>query len=95
MFNGKVVTWKATPDGIHIMHVLNRCWLLKTSKYLLTKLPFVGKSLGLGSRIYKVIVLGLIRLVIWLWLGPKKGGIVLAKSIFSKEYEIHLDIFAT
>ena len=33
--------------------------------------------------------------LVGLWLGPKKGGIVIAKSIFSKEYEIHLDNFAT
>ena len=52
----------------------------------------MGNNLGLGLRIYKVIVLGLIRLVLWLWLVPKKGGIVIAKSIFSQEYEIHLDI---
>ena len=34
-------------------------------------------------------MLGLIRL--GLWLGLKTGGIVFAKSIFSQEYEIHLD----
>ena len=94
-----MVTWRATPDHIaYIRHVLDKCGLLKTNKYLLTKLPFVGQNLGLGSRIlyiYRVIVLGLIRLVLWLWLGPKKGGIVIAKSIFSQEYEIHLDNFAT
>ena len=53
----------------------------------------MGLNLGLG--IYKVIVLGFIRLVLWLWVGPKKGEIVIAKSIFSQEYEIHSDNFAT
>ena len=45
----------------------------------------------LAVRVNKIGVM----VMMWLWLGPKKGGIVIAKSIFIHEYEINLDNFAT